>query len=177
MNNVEQHSVIPEEPEQVNVGIAELLSDTVHAHEGRIPQLLTRIHKHCGHPSTTLMQKILVEAKPPPPIIVGLVANIDCPVCARMRKVTPARPVNPRKDHRLGGTIYIGFSHHELSPTSRVQVFHVIDEASQYHTSKIALHDSGNVTSKQVVALLQDWVSVIGYPSKIKLDEEGYFHV
>ena len=94
--------------------------------------------------------------------MVALATKIDCPVCARMRNITSARPVNPRRDHRLGGTIAIDFSHHEVSQHVRIQVFHMVDEANRYHTAKIALHGSGNVTSKRVVELLQDWASFVG---------------
>ena len=74
-------------------GIQELLDESSEASDDQIKQILMRIHKNCGHPSPALLHRILSEAKAPAKVI-ALSKQLDCPVCARLKRLTPARPTN-----------------------------------------------------------------------------------
>jgi hypothetical protein len=119
------------------LGIQDLLNDSSDASDEQIKQLLLRIHKNCGHPSPALLQIILTEAKAPSKVI-GFSKHLECSVCARLKKLTPARPTNPTRARKLGSVVSIDFSHHEIDK-KRFQVFHVVDEASRFHWAKFAL--------------------------------------
>ena len=78
--------------------VAEIMRDIPEDDEGEkeeeAMQRLMRVHKNLGHPSNRLLAQILKEAKAPASIV-ELASKIQCPICARHVRTSPARPGNP----------------------------------------------------------------------------------
>ena len=70
-----------------------------------------RIHNNLGHPSNRVLLQIFKEAKAPKTII-DLVENFHCPICERMKKISPSRPANPARARELGEILAIDMSYH-----------------------------------------------------------------
>ena len=57
-----------------------------------------------------------------PKKVMALSKELECPVCARLKRLTPARPTNPSRSRKLGQLVSVEFRHHEINKRF-VQVF------------------------------------------------------
>jgi len=143
-------------------------------------KLLT-IHKNLGHPSSTILTKILKEAKAPQSII-DLVPSIQCDICERMRRVRPARPTKALQATQMGGTLGLDLSLFKQSATGRrALILHMVDEASKFHVCKVIKEDKeeakaplGNIDVVALIQSLKDcWLRFFQSPKNIHCDSEG----
>ena len=106
------YSCIPEEAMPV---ISDLLRDIPDDDEGGAErsseQRLMRVHRNLGHPSNRLLVQLLKEAKAPESVI-EIATQLECPICARHARTSPARPANPYRARELGHTVAMDFSYH-----------------------------------------------------------------
>ena len=84
-------------PEEAMPAMHELMKDIPDEDEGSIEksteQRLQRVHRNLGHPPNRLLVHILKEAKAPESVI-DVAKKLECPICARCVRTSPARPAN-----------------------------------------------------------------------------------
>ena len=95
-----------------------------------------RVHRNLGHPSNRLLAQILKEAKAPVSVI-DLASKLECPICARYVRTSPARPANPLRARELGQSVAMYLSFHTTPSNDKLMILHFIDEASKYHVAKL----------------------------------------
>ena len=87
-----------EEPDPVMPSVAEVMRDIPEDDEGDAEpsslQKLMRVHRNLGHPPNRLLAQSLKEAKAPASVV-DLASQLQCPLCARHVRTSPARPANP----------------------------------------------------------------------------------
>ena len=129
----------PEEFYDVMPAVHELMKDIPDDDEGPAEQSmerrLQRVHRNLGHPPNRLLVQILKEAKAPDSVI-EIAKKLECPLCARYVRTSPARPANPFRSRELGHTVAMDFSYHTTPDRTKLVVLHFVDEASKYHTAK-----------------------------------------
>ena len=133
------------EPDEAMPAIHELLREIPADNEGSAERStewrLQRVHRNLGHPSNRLLVQFLREAKAPQSVI-GVATKLECPLCARYVRTSPARPANPYRARELCHTVAMESSYHTTRET--LMVLHFIDEASTYHTAKIIREGRAN---------------------------------
>jgi len=163
-----------------------LPDDTEAEHKRQSYLKLVTIHKNLGHPSNTVMVRILQEAKAPKSLI-DLAKTLECEVCARMVRVRPARPVKSYAPKVLGETLGLDLSLFKQSRTEKLAlVLHQIDEASKLHrctvikegvktTESGQVNHLGNIDAKTLIKSLELWLRYYDTPKYIHCDSEGCF--
>ena len=154
--------------------VHELMKDIPDDAEGPAEQSmerrLQRVHRNLGHPPNRLLVQILKEAKAPDSVI-ELAKKLECPLCARYVRTSPARPANPFRSRELGHTVAMDFSYHTTPDRTKLMVLHFIDEASKYHTAKIIREgkvnnysDLGNCDAADLIAAIAEWSRYMQHP-------------
>ena len=102
-------------PEEAMPAVHELMRDLPEDDEGTVEKTtearLQRVHRNLGHPSNRLLVQISKEAKAPDSVV-EVAKNLQCSICARHVRTSPARPANPFRARELGHTVAMGFSYH-----------------------------------------------------------------
>ena len=118
------------------------------------------------------------EAKAPSSVV-ELASKIECPLCARYVRTSPARPANPLRARELGQVVAMDLSFHTTPSHDKLMILHFIDEASKYHTAKLIKQarcsnysDLGNCESKELIAAISEWARYMSHPSCFHVDEE-----
>ena len=166
--------------------VSDLLRDIPDDDEGGAErsseQRLMRVHRNLGHPSNRLLVQLLKEAKAPESVI-EIATTLECPVCARHVRTSPARPANPYRARELGHTVAMGFSYHPTPSREQLMVLHFIDEASKYHTAKTIREgqvqnysDLGNCDASDLITAIAEWARFFTHPACFHVDEEGCLH-
>ena len=108
-----------------------------------------------------------------PQSIVDAAKELQCPTCARFSKISPARPSNPVRAKKLGEILAMDLSYHTTQDGRKLQILHMIDEASKFHIAKIIApvkvqnySDLGNCTFKQLYEALEEWFRYFQHPQK-----------
>ena len=142
-------------------------------------QRLMRVHRNLGHPSNRLLVQLLKEAKAPESVI-EIATQLECPLCARHVRTSPARPANPYRARELGHIVAMDFSYHTTPNREQFMVLHFIDEASKYHTAKIIRQgrvnnysDLGNCGAADHMTDIAEWALYFTHPACFHVDEEG----
>ena len=103
------------DPDEAMPAVRELLREFPDDDEGGAERTtewrLQRVHRNLGHPSNRLLVQILTGAKAPDSVI-EVALKLECPLCARYVRTSPARPANPYRARELGHTVAMGFSYH-----------------------------------------------------------------
>ena len=169
-------------PEEAMPVISDLLRDIPDDDEGGAErsseQRLMRVHRNLGHPSNRLLVQLLKEAKAPESVI-EIATRLECPICARYVRTSPARPANPYRARELGHTVAMDFSYHTTPNRGKLMVLHFIDEASKYHTAKIIREgqvqnysDLGNCDAPDLITAISEWARYFAHPACFHVDEE-----
>ena len=163
------------DPDEVNPAVHELMKDIPDDDEGGAEKTtewrLQRVHRNLGHPSNRLLVQLLTEAKAPDSVI-DVARKLECPLCARYVRTSPARPANPYRARELGHTVAMDFSYHTTPSREKLMVLHFIDEASKYHTAKIIREgkvsnysDLGNCDASDLIEAIAEWARYMSHPS------------
>merc|ERR1712079_723966 len=174
------------EPEESMPVVHELMQDIPEDDEGNAERStearLQRVHRNLGHPSNRLLVQILKEAKAPDSVV-EVAKNLQCPICARHVRTSPARPANPFRAREFGHTVAMGFSFRTTPNREKLMVLHFIDEASKYHTAQVIREgkvnnysDLGNCDAPDLIKAISEWARYMQHPSCFHVDEEGCFH-
>ena len=172
----------PEKFHEAMPAVHDLMKDIPDDDEGpaeqSIERRLQRVHRNLGHPSNRLLVQILKEAKAPDSVI-EVARRLECSLCARYARTTPARPANPFRSRELGHTVATDFSYHTTPERAKLIVLRFIDEASRYHTAKIIREgrinnysDLGNCDASDLIAAIAEWSRYMRHPSCFHVDEE-----
>jgi len=158
--------------------------DPVADHERRSYSKLKLIHKNLGHPSNTVLAKILREAGAPKSLI-DSARDLPCEVCDRFKSTQPARPAKAHHYRALGECLGLDLSYFRRTKdgNSRGLLLHMIDEASKFHVIRVVKegevdHDNalGNITAERLVDILKEsWFRYFQTPAVIHTDSEGVF--
>lgn len=95
-----------------------------------------RVHRNLGHLSNRPLVQLLKEAKAPE-IVIEIATTLECPLCARHVRTSPARPANPYRAREQGHIVAMDFSYHTTPNCEQLMVLHFIRDASKRHTAKI----------------------------------------
>ena len=142
---------------------------------------LMHVHKNLGHPSNRLLVKILKDAKVPESVI-EKAATLECPICERMKLISPSRPANPTRAQEVGEILAIDFSYHQTPEEERFLVANLIDEASKFHIARIVKRDFchysklGNCDARELTDVINEWARYLPLPRTIHVDEEAVFN-
>ena len=163
------------DPDEAMPAVHELLREIPDDDEGGAERTtewrLQRVHRNLGHPPNRLIVHILREAKAPDSVI-EVATKLECPLCARYVRTSPARPANPYRARELGHTVAMDFSYHTTPNRERLWVLHFIDEASKYHKAKIIREgkvnnysDLGNCDASDLIEAIAEWARYMSHPS------------
>ena len=131
---------------------------------------LTKIHINTGHVPGSQMAYCLKEAGYDK-TVVSRCRELRCALCDKFRTVVPARPTKMMRSRVLGKVVAMDLSYHTFQNT-KFQILHLICEASRFHYSCVFQLD-GNLSSSQLVEVLPQWTTFLGYPSRWHVDAEG----
>ena len=120
--------------------VAEVMRDIPEDYEGDTEQSslqrLMRVHRNLGHPPNRLLAQILKEAKAPTSVV-DLASQLECPLCARHVRTSPARPAHPFRARELGQIVAMDLSFHTAPSQEKLMILHFVDAASKYHVAQI----------------------------------------
>jgi len=158
--------------------------DPVDEQRRRSYNKLRAIHKNLGHPSNSMLMKILREAGAPKHII-DMASELRCDVCSRFKSISPAKPAKSHHFKQLGECLGIDVSFFRRTEEDKktAMLLHLVDEASKFHVVKVireGIADTdnalGNLKARELVDELRNsWFRYFQTPQTIHTDSEGVF--
>ena len=143
--------------------------------------MLRRFHPYLGHPSKSLMLRLLRDANAPPEMLTAA-RNFHFPHCDLMARRTGAvRPVQVSRSKGLGHTILIDACHWKRNRDGREAIIvNIIDEASSFHVALVLTESEpselGKLTTMDYIeAVRMNWIRFARAPAVIRMDSEGAF--
>ena len=166
-------SIAPDEPD-----------DEVEEQTSRHLSLLRKVHQNLGHPSNSVLERMLRDAGAPQEVLQQC-RTFECQACLNKGGKAPSRPAVPPPTTNKWECVSVDtfwWRTHVDNPGPQVGVVGVsfFDEATDYHTAVIVRQGVGptqhNISGEEFKkAFLEGWVRMLPVPKKLRYDEEGCF--
>eukprot|EP00435_Cladocopium_sp_Y103_P021628 s655_g5.t1 len=135
-------------------------------------QLLLRLHKNLGHPSTAVLSQVLRRQGYSSHLIQGL-EDMKCSTCQHHQSPKLQRPATLKSELDFGDKVSIDGVTWTNKQGKNMHFYHFLDHGTNYHTANIA---PNRTTDRAIENLTTGWLSWAGPPNELMADSATEFN-